>query len=69
MKDFTVRQSASDGSFEVIEWTYPTPTSFRGEILYATGCFETANAVCDQFILDADPAYREWLELQDAEFA
>lgn len=69
MSNITVTQSASNGTFEVIEWTYPTPTSFQGKIMFVSDCFETANSVCEQLILDADPAYREWLELQDSEFA
>lgn len=69
MSNITVTQSTSNGTFEVIEWTYPTPSSFRGKIVFASDCFETANTVCEQLILDADPAYQDWLMQQDAEFA
>ena len=69
MSNITVTRSTSDSTFLVIQWTYPTATSFRGEVMYETGCFETANAVCEQLTLDADPAYQDWLMQQDAEFA
>lgn len=69
MTEFNVALSSSSNMFEVIKLTWNTPASFRGEILYKSDSFETANTVCDQLILDADPAYQAWLEQQDSAFA
>jgi hypothetical protein len=66
---FTVEHFANTSSFEVVKWISTTPGSIRGEIIFKADNFETANTVCDQHILDSDPAYHLWLEQQDSEFA
>lgn len=69
MIEFNVALSSNSNMFEVSKLTWTTPASFRGEIVFKSDSFETANTVCDQLILDADPAYQEWLQQQDSEFA
>jgi hypothetical protein len=68
MNKFTVEYFANTDSFEVVKWISNTPGSFRGEIIFKSDNFDTANTVCDQHILDSDPAYLLWLEQQDSEF-
>ena len=65
---FTVEHFVNTSSFEVVKWISTTPGSFRGEIIFKADNFDTANTVCDQHILDSDPAYHLWLEQQDSEF-
>jgi len=67
---FTVEFFEKTNKFEVVKWIdTSTPGSFMGEIIFKSDSFETANTVCDQHILDSDPAYHVWLEQQDSEFA
>jgi len=69
MIKFTVEYFEGSSTFEVVKWDYTTPGSFKGEIIFKADNFETANTVCDQHILDSDPAYHVWLEQQASEFA
>jgi hypothetical protein len=70
MNKFSVEFVESSSTFEVIRWKdTAVPGSIWGEVIYKADNFETANTVCDQHILDSDPAYQVWLEQQASEFA